>query len=370
MKIVFLSSLSKSGKLYRGEGIRCGRWFYPFVSDDRSDPKNYFEVSQATLAEFHENFKAGILGYKRPLDRDHDGKNRGWVVATELGECSLDTLFEINDEETRSDVDAGKLPFLSCVLHFGHVDSETGKTYNVIESLALTERPYVKRMAEVRRVVDLTENSGKTCSCGCNPDLSADPDKNKPIKGGNPMPEDAGQEPKKGAGPDTQAAAKLSEIEAQLAESKKREEAAVKNAEEAAKRETAMAARISAIEAEGVMREKRSALKELVASGKITPAQYEKAAALFEKIVGPGQTVKLSEDAEPTPVVDAVLAILSEGSSTVAVDPTRLRPVQPKTNLSYDEQLAELAEKIRDEKKITLTEASELAATQLAGGRN
>lgn len=369
MKVVFLSALSRQGNLYRGEGIRCGKWYYPFVSEDRSDPKNYFEVTQATLAEFDQNFKAGVLGYKRPLDKDHDGKNRGWVVSTELGECSLYPLFEINDEETRADVDAGKLPFLSCVLHFGYQDPETGKKCNVIESLALTERPYVKRMAEVHRVVDLTENS-QNRSCGCNHDLPGDPGKNTPIKGGNPMPDSAGQEPNKDARPDPQAAAKLSEIEAQLAESKKREEAAAAELAEAAKRETAMAARISAIEAESVMREKRSELKELVTNGQITVAQYEKTAALFEQVVNGEKTVKLSEDAEPTPIIDAVLAILSEGQTTVAVDPTRLRPVTPKANLSYDEQLAELAEKIKDEKKITLTEASEIAAAQLAGGRN
>ncbi len=145
-KVVFLSDIGRSDDLYRAEVLRVGHWDYPDLSGGLS-------ITPELLSELAANFQAGFKGWEVPLNREHDDERPvGWVKGLEVEGDGLYALFEITDSETRGLVDDGSLKYCSSELDLAWFDPEAKREMPVFEGLALTNRPYIKRLAPVAPV--------------------------------------------------------------------------------------------------------------------------------------------------------------------------------------------------------------------------
>lgn len=162
MKVIFLSTLALVGGAYRAEVLRPGHWDYPGIEGG-------LKIDRSLLEEFVSNFNAGVKGFEQPLNRDHDDAQPcGWVRALELTPLgSLAAHFDITDANTRTLVDEGTLRYVSAELDLGWFDPEHKQERRVFEGLALTNRPYIKRMGPVERVANLSEYAGDLARLNC-----------------------------------------------------------------------------------------------------------------------------------------------------------------------------------------------------------
>lgn len=152
MKPIFLSQIAL-GELYKVEALRVGEWEHPEVDGGK------FKITPKHLSEMVENFRAGAKGWELELNVDHD-RPCGWVKDVKLSDdgCSLFALFEITEPDVQQSVDNGTIKFASSEIDLHWRDPEEGREKIVFEGLALTNRPYIKRMEPVKRAtVNLSE---------------------------------------------------------------------------------------------------------------------------------------------------------------------------------------------------------------------
>lgn len=154
--------------LYRVDIVRTGKWDYPRPGEPG------FEITRDIIRELADNFNAGILGREVPLNVDHpddDGvprslKDCGWVKAVEVspdGE-TLVGLIDVTEPGVKEKVDNGTLKYSSAELDFERVCPELSASGDdrpriVLEGLALTNYPYVKRMSPVSPAVVLSDRA-------------------------------------------------------------------------------------------------------------------------------------------------------------------------------------------------------------------
>jgi len=115
-------------------------------------------VTPDLLASLVENFNRGAKGFEVMVNRDHDDDRPcGWVKQLDLAPDgqSIYALFEVTDPATRELVDTGSLRYVSSELDLGWFDPEARERRQVFEGLALTNRPYIKRMEAMS--VNLTD---------------------------------------------------------------------------------------------------------------------------------------------------------------------------------------------------------------------
>lgn len=152
MKLIFLGERGVLlGDLYRAEILRCGEWDYPGLA-------RKLKVDKAMLDELKANFDKGAKGYELLLNQEHqDDRACGWVKAVERDGDSLYALFDVTEPDVKRKVANGTLKYTSSELDLSWKDPETGRTMRVLEGLALTNRPFIKRMAPAAPVVNLSE---------------------------------------------------------------------------------------------------------------------------------------------------------------------------------------------------------------------
>jgi len=126
------------------EILREGSWKHPKA------PNGILTLTKARIQEFIKNFEAEVTGDELPLDIDHEGPTIGWLkklwIKSVDGLAHLWAHLDITDEETQKQVKNGSLKYFSPQIITDYEDSETGKTYDVVRSGALTSWPFIKNM--------------------------------------------------------------------------------------------------------------------------------------------------------------------------------------------------------------------------------
>lgn len=382
----FLSEIQPSDGMFRVEALRVGHWDYPIDGG--------LNVTPDLLRELKRNFDLGAKGFEVPVDgrstddhentahSDADADDCGWVKRLELadGDTRLLAYFDLTDEKTKANVEAGNLKYCSSELDLAWFDPEDKTTKRVFEGLALTNRPYIKRMEPIRPV-NLSE-------------FAANEFAGKPGDGGNEPPPINLQEEimaktleellkeneslqlqlkealatKPAANPESEV--KLSEL------SKDNEALRVQLAKvEKSNRETAAKLRLGEIKAK---------LTGLARKGKITVPIYKKVFALAEALVTTGTSVvqlgckkKLEEGEEgdgvdKLDVVESVLDVLGQLPDSIATDPDKEAVLDEDSDTSNDddEKLDKEAKaQMSANTKLTYRQALVLAEKKLQGGK-
>ncbi len=122
-----------------------------------SAPGGILKVPLLLMQEFIKNFQDRICGEKLPLDYGHEPDDKaapGWITNLKItknedGGQSIFATLDITDPEAQENIQNGSLCYISPQLILGWEDPETGETYNVIRSAALTNYPYIKNMRKI-----------------------------------------------------------------------------------------------------------------------------------------------------------------------------------------------------------------------------
>jgi len=129
------------------EILREGQWRHPKA------PNGILRLTRERIQAFLKNFEAGIVGVELPCDIDHkpdESGTIGWLkqmwINTKDGLAHLFARLDIVDPETQEAVKLGKLKYFSPQIETDYEDPETGLTYDIIRSGALTNWPFIKNM--------------------------------------------------------------------------------------------------------------------------------------------------------------------------------------------------------------------------------
>lgn len=327
------ASLSENG-LYRVEVIRCGRWDYPKPGEPG------FEITPSDIRELHDNFKAGVMGKEVPLNVDHeDGKDCGWLKDVSIGNGgrSLYGFFEVTKPDIKELVDQGTLKYASAELDFERQCPEmsangVARTMKVLEGLALTNHPYVKRMDPVSPVIQLSDRAALNAAGVHFPSVmdGAGVDFTDEEDGKEDMPGAACAETQGGNMPEIT----LSELQKENEALKAKLTALEQNTDAKAALAEAKAAR-----ADLSLRDTEDAMRRLVRRGKVTPAIATRALRLAEVLIkSDSATIKLSapvtgrkytlaegeEDSiDKLDVIGEVIDMLGQLPDAVAMDPSQ-----------------------------------------------
>lgn len=362
-KAIFLSSVTLADGQYRVEALRVGHWEYPGIEGG-------FEITPQILREMKANFDAGAKGYEVPLNLEHeDERSCGWVKGLELSDDGqhLFARFEIQDEDTRKRVDEKKLKYCSSEIDLAWFDPEAKRTLRVIEGLALTNRPYIKRMQPIQPL-NLSEFAANDHQEETMPKTLAEAEAEIASLKAQLSDKQVGSDPK------------LTELQAQLNEAKARDEAQRARLAELEKvqRETSTKLR---------MTEVRTRLTNLVKRGKLTVPAYKKVLALAETLVSEDRAViqlaakrKLDEGGAETDkldVVDSVLDILNQLPDSIATDSGNDKaeldedgPSSDDPSESDDDKLdREARAAMKEDPKLTYRQAVRLAEKKLKEGK-
>lgn len=384
----FLSEIQPSDGMFRVEALRVGHWDYPIDGG--------LNVTPDLLRELKRNFDLGAKGFEVPVDgrstgdhentahSDADADDCGWVKRLELadGDTRLLAYFDLTDSKTKADVEAGNLKYCSSELDLAWFDPEDKTTKRVFEGLALTNRPYIKRMEPIQPV-NLSEFAandfaGKPGDGGTNPHQTTLQEETmaktlEELQKENELLKVQLKEAQAGNG-----TAKTDEGNVKLAElSKVNEALRVQLAQvEKSNRETAAKLRLGEIKAK---------LAGLARKGKITVPIYKKVFALAEALVTTGTSEiklgckkKLEEGEEgdgvdKLDVVESVLDVLGQLPDSIATDPDK-EAVLDEDSETKDEDDDEALDKearaqMRENPKLKYRQALVLAEKKLRGGR-
>lgn len=379
MKAYFnLSSKAKlSDGLWRVEIVRCGKWDYPRVGDGG------FEISPDTIRELHDNFKAGIMGREIPLNVDHDDeKECGWVKDVEIGNGgrSLYGLFEVTDPEILADVENGTLKFSSAELDFERQCPElaaNGDTTprKVLEGLALTNHPYIKRMDPVSPAIMLSDRATLNAAGVHFPSVMDEEETPGTSVGGAAADETNG-----GKMPEitlTELQSENASLKARLAELEENKDAKAALAE--SKR----------LRAEIDLRDTEDRVRNLVRKGKVSPALATRVLRFAELVIkGDARTITLSdsiaakgrkyklaegdeEGIDKLDVIGEVVDMLGQLPDAVAMDPSGSNGLEleddPTEDKDSEDALIAEADKVQaSEPKLSRREAFAKARKNLA----
>lgn len=260
------------------ECLRVGHWDYP-------DIPGGLNVDQALLRELKANFDAGAKGFEVLLNREHDDDQQaGWVKALELAPDgnSLYAMTQFTDARTAQEVDEEKLKYCSSELDLAWRDPEDKTEKRVFEGLALTNRPYIKRLKPIGVV--LSERAAN---------LSLGDAEAEPISGPTGKDPNMGTQTKEneqaGGG-----AVSLSEMEAKLAEQSTLTQRLEAQLAERGKEAHALSVKVR-------LSETKARINKAFRRGKITPAFATNLLKFAETVLtyGESSTIKLSEKRKP-----------------------------------------------------------------------
>ena len=326
------------------------------------------------------------MGKEIPLNVDHeDGKDCGWVKAVEISPNgrSLYGLFEVTQPKIKDLVDNGTLKFSSAELDFERVCPELSaagdnQPRKVLEGLALTNHPYIKRMEPVSPAIMLSDRAALNASGVHYPsvmDGDDDPEEKLSVSFTDGIP--GGTMPENITLTDLQR--ENDALKARLAELEKHTDAKAALAE---------ARRLGS---EIKLRDTEDSVKKLVRRGKVTPVVATKFLRLAEVLIKGGtQAVTLSEavkdrkyklaedDEDPIDkldVIQEVVDMLGELPNAVAMDPAQaqLADDDEMNKPDDDDELIKEADKVQAaEPKLGRREAFAKARKNLSerkGGR-
>ncbi len=375
-------TLAEEG-LYRAEALRVGHWDYPGLDGGLS-------VTPELLSELYRNFKGGAKGYEVPVDgpcrggeahSDSDAHDCGWVKGLELSADGnvLTALIEITNEDVRQMVDEGSLRYCSSELDFAWFDPEDKREKRVFEGLALTNRPYIKRLAPLAPV-NLAEFEDEVGPLTPSPSPRGGEgsgkegffktgDETMPMTLEQAQAEIARLKEQVASGDST---ARLTELQTKLAEAEAREKASAAQLAE-------MDLRTRAVQKQLRLSDATARLKALVNRGKLTRPMYERAVSLTDALLDAegGTVVKLAskrkleeggEAVDTLDVVDQVLDILESLPASIS-DDAELAEDDDDEKKDEDEKLEAAAKAaMKEDPKLSLHDAYVLAERKVRGG--
>ena len=113
------------------------------------------EITSPKLAQMAANFKAGFLGYKPPINLEHD-KTAGRVGTIADVEARPDGLYILPDEEALPVLRSGKFGYVSPeVVWSGYANNQGDEAENVLTGLGLTNQPFFGEQTALFSVGDL-----------------------------------------------------------------------------------------------------------------------------------------------------------------------------------------------------------------------
>jgi hypothetical protein len=139
----------------RVEVLRTGEWLHEMA------PEGRLVVTERDLDEIVRNFRDGVFGYELPVNLNHMDDSTdavGWVTALERQGESLYATIRPTTDEIVDRVRDGRLRFASAELVVRGRDPETRREVTALRAVALTNRPYIKRMNPAQ-VVTLSERA-------------------------------------------------------------------------------------------------------------------------------------------------------------------------------------------------------------------
>jgi hypothetical protein len=159
MIVVTLSdaeTVNRGGKpAIRVEVLRTGEWTH------EQAPGGVLRIAPEDLDEIVRHFRNGTFGYELPVNLNHMDDSTdaiGWVTALERQGESLYATIRPTSEEVVHRVQDGRLRYASAELVVRGRDPETRREVTALRAVALTNRPYIKRMAPAQ-VVMLSERA-------------------------------------------------------------------------------------------------------------------------------------------------------------------------------------------------------------------
>lgn len=349
--------------LYRVDIIRCGKWDYPRPGDPG------FEITPSVIKELADNFKAGIMGAEVPVNVDHEeeeGKpgslsDCGWVKGVEISPDgqTLVGLIDVTDPDVKAKVDNGSLKFSSAELDFERVCPERSASGDtrpriVLEGLALTNHPYIKRMNPISPAIMLSDRAALNAAGVHYPSVMAEDDPEETPAAGS----DGGQAKEATMPEETITLTDLQKendaLKARLAELEKNPDAKAALAE--AKR----------LGNDIKLRDTEDSVRKLVRRGKVSPAVATRLLRFAEILIkGDGATVTLSDPVkgrkyklaegeedqiDKLDVIQEVVDMLGELPDAVAMDPTQANLAEdddPSDKGDDDEELMKEADKVQ-----------------------
>lgn len=289
--VTTLKATPRADGLWPMECLRIGHWDYAGIPGGLA-------VDQALLKDLKSNFDAGAKGFEVLLNREHDDdRPAGWVKGLELAADgnSLIALVDITDEESKGDVEDEKVKYCSSELDLAWLDPEDKSEKRVFEGLALTNRPYIKRLKPIgvvlsERSANLRLDEDAEEPEDEKPKVAASED--EPVSG-PPEKEDTTVDPKdkKTEEPTGGGAVALSELKATLAEetaARKRLEAQLAESD---KQSHDLSARIR-------LNDATARINKAYKKGKVTPAFAKTVLAFAEAVIQHGDTTKIKLSAK------------------------------------------------------------------------
>lgn len=132
--------------------VRVGKW--------KHETAGNFEITEDTLLSFQKNFVDNVLGVDIMLDYAHDNQHEAAAWFKELQIRDKTSLWGKVDwtKVGAAKVGGKEYRYLSADFHFDYQDNESGKKYGpTLKGAALTNRPFVKRMAPTVMLTEVTE---------------------------------------------------------------------------------------------------------------------------------------------------------------------------------------------------------------------
>jgi len=372
--VIFLSALERSAKGgFQAPILRVGHWDYPGLAGG-------LNVTRELLAELCENFENGVK--EAPVNLYHDkDKDCGWVTKTFLSDDGqiLYGVLDLTEPGPRQKVENGTLKFVSAELNLSWFDPERKETKAVFEGLALTNRPYIKKLGEIQKFVNLSEFDDDETQ-NDDPDEENDDtmsvtlqelaDRINKLEAENNQLRQTATQPTT----DPEVKARLSEMEAKqilLDEENRR------------------------LSAQLLLEKLKKRLEPLIRSKRVTPDMYKGLVSLAEGLFTEGKQtitlgtakVQLSYDEGATAtssvdVVDAIVGMLEQVPASEVVDVTKIeeaaegRPMGSEEAMTDEdlEAIAELSEKLqadarKDGKTLLAEDAYLQAAEQHKAGK-
>lgn len=170
-QMIFLSELSApaSGQdLYRAQVLKTGRFKYG---------EEWFDITQADIKAFCDNFAAGVKGPDVPLNYRHKEGALDMcghvkrLVASQDGNAAY-AFFEITEPVYKERVDNGTLKYTSSEIDFEYEPGD-GRKLPAFTGLAITPNPFLKDMEPISKAAvnfeecrKLADEAAKCPNCG------------------------------------------------------------------------------------------------------------------------------------------------------------------------------------------------------------
>lgn len=141
-----------TGTIFKKQIMSYGDWINP---NWWWDDEIFMELTEEMADEMIANFEAKTFGKRVSVPRNHTGdvnENAGEVVKLEKGPGGLWAYLDIRDAETVQKIDDGLIFDVSMGFDWDYVDQKTGKHHGVVLiHVALVTDPYLNDMDDFRK---------------------------------------------------------------------------------------------------------------------------------------------------------------------------------------------------------------------------